>query len=58
MELISDIDMYLFVEKEIGGSIPYIAKRYSKVNKKYKKFYDDIKLGRYIMYLDPNNLHG
>ena len=58
MELISDTGMYLFVEKGIGGSIPYITKRYSKVNKKYKKFYDDIKLGRYIMCLDPNNLHG
>ena len=29
LELISDIDMYLFVEKIVRGGISYIAKRYS-----------------------------
>ena len=33
--LISDIEMYLFVEKEMRGGISYIAKRSSKANNKY-----------------------
>ena len=43
LELISDIDMYLFVEKGMGGGISYIAKRYSKANDKYMKSNDNNK---------------
>ena len=32
LELVSDIDMHLFVEKEMRGGISYIAKRYSKAS--------------------------
>ena len=32
LDLISGIDMYLFIEKGMGGGISYIAKRYSKAN--------------------------
>ena len=32
LELVSDIDMHLFVEKEMRGGISYIAERYSKAN--------------------------
>ena len=32
LELVSDIDMHLFVEKEMRGGISYIDKRYSKAN--------------------------
>ena len=38
--LISDTDMHLFIEKGMGGSISYIAKRYSKANNKYMENYD------------------
>ena len=58
LELISDIYMYLFVEKGMRGGITYIAKRYSKANNKYKKSNNDIKPSKYIMYLDANNLYG
>ena len=34
-ELISDADMYLFLEKGMGGGASYISKRYSKANNKY-----------------------
>ena len=58
LELISDIDMYLFAQKGMRGGISYIVKRYSKANHKYMKCYDDSKSSKYIMYLDANNLHG
>ena len=58
LELVSDIDMHLFVEKEMRGGISYIAERYSKANDKYKQSYDDKKLNKYITYLDVNNSYG
>ena len=32
LEKISNIDIYLFIEKRLRGVISYIAKRYAKVN--------------------------
>ena len=32
LELISDIDMHLFIEKGMRGGISYIAKRHNEVN--------------------------
>ena len=58
LELFSDIDMYLFVEKGMRGGISYIGKRYREANNKYMKSYDDSKPSKYITYLDPNNFYG
>ena len=41
LELISDIDMYLFIEEGMKWGICYIAKRFSKANNKYMESYDD-----------------
>ena len=58
LELISDIDMYLFVVKGLRGGISYIAKRFSKANNKQMQSYDDKKPSKYITYLDANDLYG
>ena len=43
LELISDINIHLFIEKGIRGGISYIAKRHSKANNKYVKNYNSTK---------------
>ena len=58
LDLISDIDMHLFIEKGMRGGISYIAKRHSKVNNKYMECYDSNKGSKYIAYLDASNLYG
>ena len=40
------------------GGISYIPERYSKANNEYMNCYDSIKEGKYITYLDANNLYG
>ena len=59
LELLSDIDMHLFIEKAMSGGIwGIIAKRQSRANNKHMKCYDNVKPRKYIVYLDPNNLYG
>ena len=48
LKKIFDIDMYLFINKELRGGISYIAKRCSKANNKYMKDYDPKKLPKFI----------
>ena len=58
LDLISDIDMHLFIEKGMRGGISYIAKRHSKANNKYMWSYDSSEESKFNMYLDANNLYG
>ena len=42
----------------LRGGISYIAKRYSKADKKYTKNYDPKSPPKYISNVDMNNLYG
>ena len=58
LELMTDIDMFQFIEKGMHGGVSYIANRHRKANNKYMKEYDEKAPSKCIMYLDANNLHG
>ena len=58
LDLISDQDMYLMIEKGIRGGVSTITKRYSLANHKYLDNYDPNKPSQYILYLDANSLYG
>ena len=58
VELLSDIDMLLMVEKGIRGGICVAIHGYARANNKYMKDYDKNKESSYLNYWDVNNLYG
>ena len=57
LDLLTDTDMLLMVEKGIGGRIRHIH-RYVKANNEYMKYYDKNKESSYLKYWDLNSLCG
>ena len=58
LELITDYDMILMIEKGIRGGTCRAAHSYAKVNNKYMKNYNKNIDSSYIEHLDANNLYG
>ena len=56
MELLTDIDMLLMVEKRIVGGMHHSINKYAKANNKYIK--NKNKESSYLKYWDANNLNG
>ncbi len=58
LDLTSDPDMYLMIEKGIRGGVSTVTKRYAKANNKYLNNYDPAYDSIYLPYLDAKNLYG
>ena len=58
LELLTDINILLKVEKGIRGGLCHSIYRYAKTNNKYVKDYDKNKESSYLQYRDINNLYG
>ena len=58
LELITDVDQYMFIESGIRGGLTFIGKRFAKANHEHCDEYDQDKDKVYIAYQDANNLYG
>ena len=58
LELLTDIDMLLMVQKGIRGGICHAIHRYVKANNKCMRNYDKNKESSYFKNWDVNNLYG
>ena len=58
LELITDIDKYLMIERGLRGGVSVIAERHCKANNPETEDYDPDKPTTWISYEDMNNLYG
>ena len=58
LELMTNVDMFQFIEKGMRGGVSYIANLYGKASNKCMKNHDKNAQSNYIMDLDANNLYG
>ena len=58
LELLTDLDMHLFIERGMRGGILMVSNCYAKANNPLVEGYDSTQPTNYITYLDANNLYG
>ena len=58
LDVLTDIDMLLMIEKGFRGRICHSIYQYAKANNKYMKDYDKNNESSYIKYWDANTLYG
>ena len=58
IELLTDINMVLMIEKGIRGDLTQVIKKHGIANNKYLPCYDSTKKSVYLQHLDANNLYG
>jgi len=58
LELLTDVDMHLFIEEGLRGGLSVIYNRYSEANNKYLPNFRQDEESKYIINLDANNLYG
>ena len=58
LELLTNTDMLLMVEKDIRGVTCPAIHQYTTANNKYIKNYNENKKSSYLIYWDANKLYG
>jgi len=58
LQLLTELDMNLFIEKGMRSGISMASKRHAKTNNPRATDYDPAKPSKFIKYLDANNLYG
>ena len=58
LDLLTDMDMHMMIERGMRGGITMVGKRHAKANNPQVEGYDPEKPTSYITYLDASNLYG
>ena len=58
LELLTDLNMHLFIENSIRGGVSMISTRYAQANHRLLPSIDPFKELQHLIHLDANNLYG